>query len=162
VPEATDAAVEAATSRAGLSPDISGFPEGLDTLVGERGITLSGGQRQRAALGRALLVERPILLLDDTLSAVDTEAENKILSELARRAQKQTTILITHRLAGASLADRILVMDHGRIIEQGTEAELLAHNGAYAEMHRHQRLREALEKRESVPAPAPEHREAVS
>ena len=162
VPEATDAAVEAATSRAGLSPDISGFPEGLDTLVGERGITLSGGQRQRAALGRALLVERPILLLDDTLSAVDTETENKILSELARRAQKQTTILITHRLAGASLADRILVMDHGRIIEQGTEAELLAHNGAYAEMHRHQRLREALEKRESVPAPAPEHREAVS
>ena len=92
---------------------------------------------------------------------MDTETENKILSELARRAQRQTTILITHRLAGASLADRILVMDHGKIIEQGTEAELLAKNGAYAEMHRHQRLRAALEKRESVPATA-EQREAVS
>ncbi|MFO0729033.1 MAG: ABC transporter ATP-binding protein [Myxococcota bacterium] len=153
-PESPDAAVEEATRRAGLTPDISGFPDGLDTLVGERGITLSGGQRQRAALARALLVEKPLLLLDDTLSAVDTETENKILTELARRSSKQTTILITHRLAGAALADRILVMDHGKIVEQGTEDELLAKNGIYAEMHRQQRLREALEKRESLPSAA--------
>lgn len=145
--EATDAEVEAAVAAAGLSPDLAAFKDGLDTIVGERGITLSGGQRQRATLARALLLDAPVLLLDDTLSAVDTETETRILGELARRRGRHTTVLVTHRLAAANLADRILVLDAGRVVEQGTEAELLALGGIYAEMHRHQRLREALEGR---------------
>lgn len=144
-PESSREAVEAAAEQAALRADLSGFAEGLDTVVGERGVTLSGGQRQRAALARALLVRRPVLILDDTLAAVDTETEQQILSALARHGEHCTILLVTHRLAGAQLADRILVMDGGRIVEQGTEAELLERGGLYAEMHARQRLRESLE-----------------
>ena len=150
-PDATDAEVKEAVRKAGLLGDIEGFPEGLKTIVGERGVTLSGGQRQRTALARALLVDAPILLLDDTLSAVDTETETKILEELAS-GDGRTTILVTHRLAGASGADRILVMDGGQIIEQGTEAELLARGGIYTAMHRRQRLRQAMQSGAHAPA----------
>ncbi len=146
-PEASHAEIEAAARRAGLMPDLAGMAEGLETVVGERGITLSGGQRQRATLARALLPDAPIVILDDTLSAVDNETESKILAGLAERAQaRRTTILVTHRLACAALADRIVVLDHGQIVEQGSEDELLALGGVYAEMHRHQRLKDALEK----------------
>ena len=145
-PEAPREVIDLAASKAGLGPDLTGMKEGLETVVGERGITLSGGQRQRAALARALLLEAPILVLDDTLSAVDTETESRILARLAERTGgPRTTILVTHRLACASMADRILVLDEGRIVEQGTEPELLAKRGVYAEMHKHQRLKEAID-----------------
>lgn len=143
--QASEQEVEQAVHRAGLDPDLASFKDGLETVVGERGITLSGGQRQRTALARALLLEAPLLMLDDTLSAVDNETEVRILSELTKRSAAQTTILVTHRLACAAAADRILVMENGAIVEQGTEAELLALHGRYAEMHRRQRIRETLE-----------------
>jgi len=145
-PDASTDDVRSSVTSAELMGDIDGFPEGLDTIVGERGVTLSGGQRQRTTLARALLVDAPILLLDDTLSAVDTETETRILEELAKPTGhgKRTTILVTHRLAGASHADRILVMDGGKIVEQGTEDELLALDGIYTAMHRRQRLRERI------------------
>lgn len=152
-PHSSEEEVKEAVESAGLAPDISGFREGLDTIVGERGVTLSGGQRQRAALARALIVEPKILLLDDTLSAVDTDTENRILGELAERSKNKTTILVTHRLACAALADRILVMDAGRIVEQGTEEELLALHGIYAQMHKRQRLREAIEHQAQAVSP---------
>ncbi|MCK6549917.1 ABC transporter ATP-binding protein/permease [Myxococcota bacterium] len=143
-PHASDAEVERAMRAANLHGDVAGFPEGLDTLVGERGITLSGGQRQRAALARALILDPKILLLDDSLAAVDTETETRIVEALAARGHGRTTILVTHRFAFASEADVILVLDHGKVVEQGTEAELLAKGGVYAEMHKRQRIREAL------------------
>lgn len=143
-PQASDEEVERAVRAASLDGDVAGFPEGLDTLVGERGITLSGGQRQRAALARALILDPKILLLDDSLAAVDTETETRIARALAARGRDRTTILVTHRFAFASEADVILVLDHGKVVEQGTEVELLAKGGVYAEMHRRQRIREAL------------------
>lgn len=154
-PDAPAAVVEAAAGRAGLLPDLAGMAEGLETVVGERGITLSGGQRQRATLARALLLEASVLILDDTLSAVDTETESKILAGLAARAaERRTTILVTHRLACAALADRIVVLEHGRVVEQGTEPELLAKGGVYAEMHKHQRLKEAIAAAATLPSTA--------
>lgn len=143
-PNASLEQIRAASERAGLAPDLDGFPEGLETIVGERGVTLSGGQRQRTALARALLLDAPVLLLDDTLAAVDTETETKILHTLAAQ-RGQTTVLVTHRLAGAADADRILVLDAGKIVEQGTESELLELGGIYAQMHQRQRLREAAQ-----------------
>jgi ATP-binding cassette, subfamily B, multidrug efflux pump len=143
-PAADSSQISTAVTRAGLDSDLDGFPEGLDTMVGERGITLSGGQRQRTALARALLLEGPILLLDDTLAAVDTETEARILEGL-EQVEGRTTILVTHRLAGAAGADRIVVMDEGRIAEQGTEPELIELDGIYAQMHRRQRLRRQIE-----------------
>lgn len=153
-PSSAEADVVAAAESASLERDIASFPEGLDTLVGERGITLSGGQRQRTALARALLVEPRILLLDDALAAVDTETEARIVATLTRHAGRRTTILATHRLSFAAHADRILVFDRGRLVEQGTEAELLALDGMYARMHRRQRLSEALEQVATPPAHA--------
>ncbi len=142
-PDAAAEAVESAVQTAALDTDAAGFPEGLETMVGERGITLSGGQRQRTTLARALLVEPRVLLLDDTLSAVDSETEQKILEGL-EKAKDQTVVIATHRLNVAGLADRIVVMEGGRVVEQGTESELLASGGAYATLHaRDQRRRRA-------------------
>jgi ATP-binding cassette subfamily B protein len=107
------------------------FPAGYQTLVGERGVTLSGGQRQRVALARALLREAPVLLLDDALSAVDTETEEMILSALKRRHGKMTTIVIAHRLSTLAHADRVIVMDQGSIIQSGTHEELCCRDGLY-------------------------------
>ncbi len=142
-PEASLEEIENAVRIASLDTDVSGFPEGLGTLVGERGVTLSGGQRQRTTLARAILVDAPILLLDDTLSAVDTETETRILEELM--ATPRTIVVATHRLAFAQRADRILVLEGGKLVEQGNEAELLALEGRYHRMHRRQRLRQAME-----------------
>ena len=129
---------QAATS-ADLKDTISDFPEQLDTLIGERGVTLSGGQKQRATLARGLIRHAPILILDDCFSAVDTETEEHILGELKRLRQQQTTVLVSHRVSTARHADRIYVMDAGRIIEHGRHEELLANQGYYAELERVQR-----------------------
>ncbi len=143
-PDASDEEVEEAVRLASFDGDVAGFSNGLETIVGERGVTLSGGQRQRTTLARALLVDPPILILDDTLSAVDTETETAILDALVQEKSKRTLVVATHRLAAAARADRILVLEHGKLVEQGTEAELLALDGVYAAMHRRQRLENAL------------------
>ena len=129
---------EAATS-ADLKDTISDFPDQLDTLIGERRVTLSGGQKQRATLARGLIRHAPILILDDCFSAVDTETEEHILGELKRLRQQQTTVLVSHRVSTARHADRIYVMDAGRIIESGRHEDLLANQGYYAELERVQR-----------------------
>lgn len=144
-PDIEEKAVDDAVRLAAFSGDVAGFTDKIDTLVGERGVTLSGGQRQRTTLARAVLVDPKILILDDTLSAVDTETETQILDELTAAKGGRTLIVATHRLAAAARADRILVLENGRIVEQGTESELIALGGVYAAMHERQRLKEALE-----------------
>lgn len=130
-PKAGLKAITQVAQMAHIHETIDSFPSGYKTLVGERGVTLSGGQRQRVALARALLREAPVLLLDDALSAVDTETEEIILDALKKRHGKMTTIVIAHRLSTLSHADRVIVMDQGRIIQSGTHKELCARDGLY-------------------------------
>ncbi len=145
VEEAAPEAIREAAEMAGLGPDIAGFPKGLDTEVGERGVALSGGQKQRAAIARALLRNPELLVLDDALSAVDTLTEEGILTQLKRFREGRTTILISHRVSTVRDADRIYVLDHGRLVEQGSHAELLTRGGYYADLHQKQVLEEELE-----------------
>lgn len=145
VPGASLHAIRAAAETAGLGPDLESFPNGLETVVGERGITLSGGQKQRVAIARALLRNPRILILDDSLSSVDTATEERILTGLSSLLKGRTTILISHRISTVQNADRIFVFDHGGIAEQGSHAELLAHGGLYASLHQRQLLEEELE-----------------
>ena len=130
--------VVAAASAAGLTRDLAAMPEGLSTIVGERGITLSGGQRQRVALARALAAEPRLLVLDDSLSSVDAETERAILKNLRAVMHGRTAVLISHRVAAIKDADQIIVLDQGKVVARGRHAELLAQGGTYSELYRSQ------------------------
>jgi ATP-binding cassette, subfamily B, multidrug efflux pump len=144
VDSATDAQIHNAAEAANIAADIESFPEGYETMVGERGITLSGGQKQRTAIARALIRNPKILILDDALSSVDTQTEDKILNELRDAMQGRTTIFISHRVSTVRNADRIAVLHSGRIVELGTHDELLARNGYYSDLYNKQLLEEEL------------------
>ena len=143
-PEASREEVAEAARLAGLESDLAAFPAGLDTVVGERGLTLSGGQKQRVALARALLREPRILLLDDCLSAVDTQTEEQILRNLRTVFRGRTVFLVSHRISTVKDADVIVVLDQGRISERGTHPQLIATGGLYGELHQRQLLEEEL------------------
>jgi len=136
--------VEQSAAIARLDKDIADFPQGYDTIVGERGITLSGGQKQRTAIARALMIDPTILILDDALSAVDTYTEEEILHRLTGVMRERTSILVSHRISTVRGADQILVLDRGRIVERGTHDELIRVDGVYAELYRKQLLEEEL------------------
>ncbi|MCA1565626.1 MAG: ABC transporter ATP-binding protein/permease [Acidobacteria bacterium] len=144
VESAQRAEIEWAAEIAGLSEDIRGFPEGFDTLVGERGITLSGGQKQRTAIARAVMRQPRILILDDALSSVDTYTEEKILAQLRGVMRERTSLIVSHRVSTVRDADLICVLDEGHIVERGTHDELLARGGEYAALYERQLLEEEL------------------
>ena len=143
--ESDDLAIAQAVEIARLDKDVVDFPQGLDTAVGERGITLSGGQKQRAAIARALMVDPRILILDDALSAVDTHTEEEILVRLRSVLRQRTSIVVSHRISTVRDADLILVIDQGRVVERGTHDELVGQAGLYAGLHRKQLLEAELE-----------------
>ena len=144
VDSATDGEIHQSADVANIAADIEGFPEGYETMVGERGITLSGGQKQRTAIARALIRNPKILILDDALSSVDTHTEDKILNHLRDVMRGRTTIFISHRVSTVRNADRIAVLYGGRIVEIGTHDELLARNGYYSDLYNKQLLEEEL------------------
>jgi len=143
-PQAAANRVEQAAERARLLDDVKGFPEGFATIVGERGITLSGGQRQRTALGRALLVSAPVLVLDDALASVDNNTAAGILESI-RATDGRTIVMISHQLSAAAACDRILVMDHGQLVQQGHHNDLIAVPGVYRRLWERQQAAEQLD-----------------
>ena len=143
-PDADLERVEAAAEQARLLGDVRGFPDGMNTLVGERGITLSGGQRQRTALGRALLLKAPVLVLDDALASVDNNTAAEILASVRRQTQR-TIVMISHQLSAAAACDRILVLDQGRLVQQGHHSDLIREQGLYRSLWEREQAAERLE-----------------
>ena len=143
-PEANSSRVEAAAQQARLLDDVRGFPDGFDTLVGERGITLSGGQRQRTALGRALLMSAPVLVLDDALASVDNNTAAAILESI-RKQRQRTIVMISHQLSAAAACDRILVMEQGTLVQQGHHRDLVITEGPYKRLWEREQASERLE-----------------
>ena len=144
VDQAEPEQIERAAEIAGLMEDIQGFPDGFNTLVGERGITLSGGQKQRTAIARAVMRNPKILILDDALSSVDTYTEEKILGRLRELMRDRTSLIVSHRISTVRDADVICVLDDGNVVERGTHSELLALGGEYAALYERQLLEEEL------------------
>lgn len=144
-PEMDDGAVVEAARLSHIHEDIKGFPEGYDTVVGERGVSLSGGQKQRISIARALIIDPEVLILDDSLSAVDAETEERILSNMQSERKGKTNIITAHRMSAVSHADLIIVMEDGTVIERGTHADLMASRGWYHDTYNAQALREELE-----------------
>lgn len=135
---ATEEEIIAVAKKAAVHENIITFDKGYETILGERGLTLSGGQKQRVSIARALIKDAPILILDDSLSAVDTETEESILQSLEEHSKNITTIIVTHRVSSAKNADHIIILDHGRIIQSGTHQELTTKEGYYNELHQKQ------------------------
>ncbi|MGB3639833.1 MAG: ABC transporter ATP-binding protein [Rivularia sp. (in: cyanobacteria)] len=143
-PLAEQQEVETAAELSQISSEIANFPKQYDTLVGERGITLSGGQRQRTALARAMLVDAPVLILDDALSSVDNQTASQILKNLSSGTKRKTVVFITHQLSAAAAADRIFVMEKGKIVQTGTQIELLQQPGLYRDLWSQHQVEELL------------------
>jgi ATP-binding cassette subfamily B protein len=141
----TEEHVHEAAEISRLAHDVSDFPRGYATMLGERGITLSGGQKQRTSIARAVMRKPKILILDDSLSAVDTFTEEEILKRLRKIMEGRTSIIISHRISTVKDADQIVVLHEGKIAERGTHAELVETGGIYSELHRKQLLEEELE-----------------
>ena len=140
---ASSTQVENSATQARLTDDIKGFPDGFNTLVGERGITLSGGQRQRTALGRALLVRSKLIVLDDALASVDNKTAASILNSI-RNQTNQTILMISHQLSAAAACDRILVLDEGELVQEGTHKDLIKADGAYKKLWEREKAVETL------------------
>ena len=132
-PKASKKLIKESAHKAGLVDDINNFPQGFKTIVGERGITLSGGQRQRTALGRALLVDSSIIVLDDALASVDNKTASIIIDEI-RENNKKTILMISHQLSVAATCDRVLVMDKGEIVQEGNHKQLVKEKGLYKKL----------------------------
>ncbi len=139
-PDATDDQIRTAARAAGILDEIDGFPAGLDTVIGERGVTLSGGQKQRIAIARGLVTDPAIVMLDDALSSVDTATEERIQRELKDALRGKTSIVVSHRISSIRGADQIIVVDEGRVVERGTHGELVAEKGLYASIYERQLL----------------------
>ena len=137
-------AVQEAAEIAGLAGDVTSFPEGYGQMIGERGITLSGGQKQRTAIARAIMKDSPVVIMDDSLSSVDARTEAAIIENLRRMRGRKTLIIVSHRISPLKGADRIYVLDDGRIAEQGSHAELVARGGLYERLVRYQQMEKSL------------------
>jgi len=144
-PDAGDEEVQESADQAGLTSDVTAFPQGLGTVIGERGITLSGGQKQRTAIARALVRNPLILIMDDSLSAVDTQTEERILNALRSIRQGRTVLIVSHRVSSVKDADEIVVLDDGAVVERGTHEGLVARGGYYADLYRRQTIEAELE-----------------
>jgi ATP-binding cassette, subfamily B, multidrug efflux pump len=139
-PDAKPEEVEKAAKIASIHQDVLNFPDGYETIVGERGVALSGGQKQRISLARALITDPDVLILDDALSAVDARTEYNILKQLAENRKNKTTLIIAHRISAIESADWIIVLEQGQIAEQGDHASLMRKNGWYRHMYERQQL----------------------
>jgi ATP-binding cassette subfamily B protein len=144
--DATEKEIEEAARLAQIYDEVMDFPEGMHTVIGERGVTLSGGQRQRIAIARAILMDPPIFILDDALSSVDIQTEERVLEGLENYLRGKTSILVTHRIAPLRRADRIIVLDEGQVAEVGDHKSLLAKGGIYTDLYWQSQLEEELER----------------